>query len=102
MNLALEKGERVTTGGKGKGEIRGEAGEVSGVVENGPSTDGLRKKYRAFGGRRMAAEKVEVLLVVHRFDVDRSAEASLVNKHVNMKEGDMGRGDGPGNHLPGY
>ena len=30
MNLALEKGERVTTGGKGRGEIRGEAGEVTG------------------------------------------------------------------------
>ena len=32
MNLALEKGGRVTTGGKGRGEIGGEAGEVTGVV----------------------------------------------------------------------
>ena len=32
MNLALEKGERVTTGGKGRGEIGGEAGEVTGGV----------------------------------------------------------------------
>ena len=32
MNLALEKGERVSTGGKCRGEIGGEAGEVTGVV----------------------------------------------------------------------
>ena len=29
----LEKGERVTMGGKGRAEIRGEAGEVSGVLQ---------------------------------------------------------------------
>ena len=29
MNLALEKGESVTTGSKGRGEIRGEAREVT-------------------------------------------------------------------------
>ena len=34
MSLALEKGERVTTGGKGRGEIGGETEEVSGVVAN--------------------------------------------------------------------
>ena len=28
-------------------------------------------------------------------DVDGGAEARLVNKDVNIKEGDMGRGDGP-------
>ena len=28
-------------GGKGKGEIGGEAGEVTGVVTNAPTTDGL-------------------------------------------------------------
>ena len=50
MNLALEKGERVTMGAKGRSEIRGEAGEVSGVVANVPTTDGLGKRYRAFGG----------------------------------------------------
>ena len=43
MNLALEKGERVTTGGKGRGEIGGEAGEVTGVVADAPTTDGLGK-----------------------------------------------------------
>jgi hypothetical protein len=37
MNLALEKGERVTTGGKDRGYIGGEAGEV---VANAPTTDG--------------------------------------------------------------
>ena len=48
MNLALEKGERVTTGGKGRGEIGGEAGEVTGVVANAPTTDGLGKRYGTF------------------------------------------------------
>ena len=44
MNLALEKGERVTTGGKGRGEIGGEAGEVTGVVANVPGMDGFGEK----------------------------------------------------------
>ena len=43
MNLALEKGERVTTGGKDSDEIKGEAGEVSGMVAIVPTTDGLGK-----------------------------------------------------------
>ena len=75
VNPVLEKGKRVTMGGKGRGEIRGEAGEVRGVVANVPTTDGLGKRYGAFGGRGMAARKVEILLVVHRLDVDRGAEA---------------------------
>ena len=50
MNLALEKGERITMGGKGRGEIRGEAGEVTGAVADVPTMDTLRKRYRAFGG----------------------------------------------------
>ena len=37
----------------------------------------------------MAAGKVEVLLVVGGFDVDGGAEAWLVNKDVNIQEGDM-------------
>ena len=41
MNLVLEKGERVTTGSKG----RYEAGDVNGVVANEPTTDGLGKRY---------------------------------------------------------
>ena len=53
MNLALEKVEGVTAGGKGRVDIRGEAGEVA----------------------RIAAGKLEVLLVVSGFDVDRGAEA---------------------------
>ena len=44
MNLAIEKGERVTMGGKGRGEIGGEAGEVIGVVANVSTTHGLGKK----------------------------------------------------------
>ena len=39
MNLTLEKGERVTTGGKGRDEIGGEAGEITGVVADAPTTD---------------------------------------------------------------
>ena len=46
MNLALEKGERVTTGGKGRGEIR----EVIGVVADARTTDGLGKRYGTFSG----------------------------------------------------
>ena len=37
----MEKGERVTTGVKGRGEIRSEAGEVNGVVTDGPAMDSL-------------------------------------------------------------
>ena len=58
MNLTLKKGERVTTGGKGRGEVGGEAGEVTGVV-----ADGLGKRYGTFSGWGMAAGKVEVLLL---------------------------------------
>ena len=43
----------------------------------------------------MADRKMEVLLVVGGFDVDGDAEARLVNKDVNVQEGDMGRGGGP-------
>ena len=50
MNLALEKGKRVTTGGKGRGEIVGEAGEVTGFVANVPTTDGLGKWHVTFSG----------------------------------------------------
>ena len=71
MNLALENGERVTMGGKGSGE----AGGVTGVVANAHTTDGLGKRYGTFGGWGMLAGKVEVLLVVRRFDVNRGAEA---------------------------
>ena len=46
MNLALVKGERLTTGSKRKGEIGGEAGEVTRVVANVPTMDGLGKRYR--------------------------------------------------------
>ena len=96
MNLALEKRERVTTGGKGRGKIGGEDGEVTGVVADAPTTDDLEKRYGTFSGWGIAAGKVEVLLVVGGFDVDGGAEVRLVNKDVNIQEGDMGRGDGPG------
>ena len=41
MNLALEKGERVTMGGKGRGEIRGEAGKVTRMVADVSIMDSL-------------------------------------------------------------
>ena len=65
------------------------------MVANVPTTDSLSKRYGAFSGWGMAAGKVKVLLVVSVFDVDRGAEARLVNKDVNIQEGDMGRIDGP-------
>ena len=58
-------------GGKGIGEIGGEVGEVTGVVADAPTMDGLGKRYGTFSGWAMAAGKVEVLLVVGGFDVDR-------------------------------
>ena len=48
MNLALEKGKRVTMGDKGRGEIGGEAGEVTGSVANAPTTDDMGKRYGMF------------------------------------------------------
>jgi hypothetical protein len=75
MNLVLEKGEEVVMGGKGRGKIRGEAGEVTGVVSNVPTTNGLRERNGAFSVWGMVAGKVKVFfLVVSRFHVDRGAE----------------------------
>ena len=91
MNLALEKGERVTTGGKGRVEIGGEAGEVTVVEADAPTMDGLEKRYGTFSGWGMPVGKVEVLLVVGGFDVDRGVEVRLVNKDVNIQEGDLGK-----------
>ena len=66
----MEKGERVTTGGKG----RGEAGEVTGVVANAITTDSMgKKKVWSILWMGLAAGKVEVLLVLSELDVDRSA-----------------------------
>jgi hypothetical protein len=68
------QGERVTTGGQGRGEIRGEAGEVTGLVADAPTKNSLGKRYGTFGGWGMAPGKLKGLLVVSGFDVDRSAE----------------------------
>ena len=65
------------------------------MVVNAPTTDGLGERYRTFSVWGMTAGKVEVLLEVGRYDVDGDAEARLVNKDVNIQEGDMGRGNGP-------
>ena len=40
------------------------------MVANAPTTNGLVKRNGAFSGWGMAARKVEVLLVVIRFDLD--------------------------------
>ena len=43
-----EGGERVTMGGKDRGEIGGKAGEITGVVANVPTTDDFGKGYGTF------------------------------------------------------
>ena len=43
VNLVLEERERLTMGGKGRGEIRGESGKVKRVVADAPTTDNLGK-----------------------------------------------------------
>ena len=50
MKNLMEKGERVTMRGKGRGEIGGEAGEVTGVVATAPTMVGLGKRYGTFSG----------------------------------------------------
>ena len=60
MNLALEKGERVTTGGKGRGEIGGEAGEVTGMTAKASIMGIFGKWYGVFVGWGMAAGEVDV------------------------------------------
>ena len=54
MNLT-ENGERISKGDKGRGEIKDEAGEVSGMVANAPTMAGLGKRSGAFGGQRCLA-----------------------------------------------
>ena len=70
-------GAGIAEGGEGnygrqsRGEIGGEAGEVTGVAADTPNTDGLGERYGIFSsGWGMAAGKVEVLLVVGGFDMD--------------------------------
>ena len=58
MNLALEKGERVIMIGKSRGEIGGEAGEVTGVVANVLITDGLEKGMERLVGEGWQLEKL--------------------------------------------
>ena len=67
MNLALEKGERVTMGGKGSGEIGGEAGEVTGVVADAPTTDGLGKSNAC---RKCSFSGKNVDMTTERYNTD--------------------------------
>ena len=73
MNLKLMKAKRVAMGGKGRGEIRSEAGQVPGVVANVPTTDTLGKRYKAFSGWEIAARKLEIFQF-GRFDVNSGTE----------------------------
>ena len=66
------------------------------MIANLPTMDSLEKRYGVFSGSWMSAEKVKVLLVVSGFDVHRDVEAQLINKYVNIKEGNMGGEDGLG------
>ena len=43
MNLALEKSKRVTIGCKGRGEIRSEIGNVTGMNADAPTTKSRRQ-----------------------------------------------------------
>ena len=45
------------------------------MVSDAPTMDGLGKRYGTFSEWGMAAGKVEVLLLVSGFDVDRSVQA---------------------------
>ena len=56
------------------------------MFADAPTIDSMGKKVWI----TMAAEKVEILLVVSGLDVDISVEAWIVNIYVIMKEGDMG------------
>ena len=83
VNLALEKMERISTAGKGRGEIRSEIGNVIRMAADADTEDSLGKRYGTFGKWGMAVGEVEVLLVVG------GAEAELINKYVNIKENNM-------------
>ena len=84
-------------GGKGRGEIGGDAGEVTGVVADAPTTDMAWEKGMerlVDGGWQLEKWRYCWWLVL--FDVDGGAEVRLVNNGVNIQECDMGRGDGLG------
>ena len=56
MTSFVEKRERVTSGGKGRGKIGSEAGEVTGMVANAPTKDGRPgKSYGMFSGGGLSA-----------------------------------------------
>ena len=57
VNLESEKGDRITMDGKCSGEIRGESGEVTGVVADVPNMDSLGKSYEVFDGWVWQLEK---------------------------------------------
>ena len=47
VNPTKEKRERVTTGGKGKNEIRNEVGKITEIVLDAPTMDSLGKKVQS-------------------------------------------------------
>ena len=67
--IGVEGEERITMGGKSRGEVRGENGQVTRMTTKASTRDSLRKWYEIFGGRGQQLEK-KVLLVVSGADVD--------------------------------
>ena len=55
--------------------IRSEIEKVTGMAADASTMDSLGNRHGAFDGWGMVASKVEMLLVVSRLDVNRSAEA---------------------------
>ena len=51
---------------------------------------------RAFGGYGMATVVVQILLMVGWFDVDGSVQLTLLDVNIDIQEGYMGLGGGPG------
>ena len=70
--------------------------QVIGVVADTAPLSGKGVRYGAFGGGKVTAMVVEVLLVVGRFDVDRGAEMTMFNSDIDVQKSDMGGGSVPG------
>ena len=51
---------------------------------------------RAFGRYGVATVVLQILLMVDGFDVDGSAELTLLDVNIDIQEGDMGLGGVPG------
>ena len=59
-----------------------------------PSSKGIGD--RVFGRYEVATVVMQILLIVGGFDVDVSAELTLLDVNIDIQEGDMGLGGVPG------